>query len=227
VGSVIKRAAPCVVLALALVGCSRGSGEAERTGETAPNIVQPGAPGEGTRTLTPDQLDGLEQTEHTKADVLFMQGMIQHHAQALRMTSLVPARSKRRDVALLAKRIDMSQESEIELMRTWLEDRDEAAPDLHRAHGHAHGAGLGRMMPGMLTEPQFKRLTAARGVGFDRLFLRFMISHHEGAVTMVEQLYAANAGAEPEIDAFARHVDADQQIEISRMRKTLAQLVKQ
>jgi uncharacterized protein (DUF305 family) len=193
-------------------------------GETAPNVVQPGAPGEGTRTLTPEELENVERTGHTEADVRFMQGMIHHHAQALRMTSLVPRRSTRRDIALLAKRIDLSQTSEIELMRKWLEARNEAAPELHPAHGHAHGTGQGRLMPGMLTEPQLKRLARARGSAFDLLFLRSMIYHHRGAVKMVEELYAGNGGSESEIDAFARHVDSDQQIEIDRMQDLLAKL---
>jgi uncharacterized protein (DUF305 family) len=219
----VKHVASCL-LAVLVVGCSGGSEEPEATGETAPNIVQPGAPGEGTRTLTPEELEDLERTEHTEADVRFMQGMIQHHAQALRMTDLVPARSGRRQIALLAERIDLSQQSEIELMEKWLQARDEAVPELHRIHGHAHGAGLGRRMPGMLTEAQLRRLAAARGTAFDRLFLRSMIYHHEGAVRMVDELNARNAGAEPEIDAFARHVDTDQQIEIGRMRELLAKL---
>jgi uncharacterized protein (DUF305 family) len=213
-----------LILALICAGCNRGSDEQEAQGETAPNIVQPAAPGEGTRTLTPEELENIEGTEHTKADVRFMQGMIHHHAQALRMTRLVPARSRHPDIALLAKRIDLSQTSEIELMRNWLEARNEAAPELHRVHGHAHGIGQGKLMPGMLTERQLKRLAEARGSAFERLFLRSMIHHHQGAVTMVQQLYAGNGGSESEIDAFARHVDADQQIEIDRMRKLLVEL---
>lgn len=210
-----------LTLALVCAGCNFGSGEPETQGETAPNIVQPGAPGEGTRTLTPEELENIERTGHTEADVRFMQGMIQHHAQALRMADLVPARSTRRQIRQLAKRIDLSQQSEIELMRSWLEARNEEAPDLHRVHGHAHGAGLGRRMPGMLTEEQLDRLAATRGAAFDRLFLESMIRHHQGAVTMVVDLYAGGDGAEPEIDALARSVDADQQIEIDRMRKLL------
>jgi uncharacterized protein (DUF305 family) len=213
-----------LIFALICAGCNTGSDEPEVRGETAPNIVQPGAPGEGTRTLTPEELEGIERTEHTKADVRFMQGMIHHHAQALRMTSLVPRRSTRRDVALLAKRIDLSQTSEIDLMRNWLEARKEAAPALHRLHGHAHGISPSKLMPGMLTERQLKRLARARGAAFDRLFLRAMIYHHRGAVTMVEQLYAGNGGTESEIDAFARHVESDQQIEIERMQKLLTKL---
>ena len=153
---------PGLLVALTVVGCSGGSDEPQ-AGETAPNIVQPGAPGQGTRTLTPEELENLERTEHTQADVRFMQGMIHHHAQAIRMTDLVPTHTKRRAIALIAKRIDLSQETEIEQMRTWLDARNEEAPELHRVHGHAHGTGQGQLMPGMLTEPQLKRLAAARG----------------------------------------------------------------
>jgi uncharacterized protein (DUF305 family) len=198
------------------------SGE-EPTGEIPPNIVQPGEPGQPSRTLSADELRELETPAHTKADVDFMQGMIHHHAQALLMTSYVPQRSKRRDVALLAKRMDISQRGEIELMQDWLEERDEVAPSAHIPHGHAHGPG-GRIMPGMLTVAQLTRLQAAEGAPFDRLFVRSMIRHHQGALTMVAQLYEANGGLEPAVDAFARHVQADQEIEIGRMRALLAKL---
>jgi uncharacterized protein (DUF305 family) len=140
------------------------------------------------------------------------------------MTGLVPKRTNRRGIVLIARRIDLSLENEIELMRKWLESRDEAAPELHRIDGHAHGVGQGQLMPGMLTEPQLKRLARARGITFDQLFLQAMIYHHAGAVKMVEQLRAGDAGAEPEIDAFARHVDSDQRIEIARMQRLLAEL---
>jgi uncharacterized protein (DUF305 family) len=210
-----------LVLAVTFAGCSGGDGERAVQGETAPNIVQPGAPGEGTRTLTPEELADIEPTPHTEADVRFMRGMIHHHAQALRMTSLVRQRTKRRDVELLARRIDVSQESEIDVMRGWLQARDEEAPELDRRHGHAHGMGR-VLMPGMLTERELDRLEAARRHRFDRLFLRFMIRHHEGALRMVADLRAADAGTEPEIDAFARHVEADQQIEIARMQEMMA-----
>jgi uncharacterized protein (DUF305 family) len=107
-------------------------------------------------------------------------------------------------------------------MRSWLLKRGEQAPVYHAAHGHAHGVGMGVMMPGMLTEPDFQRLTSARGTAFDRLFLRLMIRHHEGALTMVHHLYEANGGAEAEVSFYANHVDADQQIEITRMQEMLA-----
>ena len=105
-------------------------------------------------------------------------------------------------------------------MRRWLRTRDEPAPILHRAHGHAHGIGQGAM-PGMLSDAELRRLAGARGAVFDRLFLRFMIQHHHGALVMVQRLYADNGGVESESDAFARSVDADQMIEIERMQGML------
>lgn len=214
--------------AVLLAGCSTGSSgsdEGQSTGEVAPNIVQPGAPGEASRTLSVEELAELEGTEHGDVDVAFMQGMIHHHAQALKMTALVPERSASAKVELLAKRIDVSQEGEIELMSDWLKERGESAPELHRIHGHAHGGGQ-VLMPGMLSEPELEQLAAASGKEFDRFFLEFMIRHHEGALTMVEQLYAAGGGLESSADAFARHVDSDQLIEIARMREMLAQRAK-
>jgi uncharacterized protein (DUF305 family) len=206
----------CVV---ALAGCG-GSDDPETAGETAPNIVQPGAPGQPSQTLSQEELDAVEPTPHTKADVAFMKGMIHHHAQALHMTALVPKRSTNRDIELLAKRIDISQEAEIAQMTTWLESRDEEPPVWHRVHGHAHGAGR-VLMPGMLNDADMERLAAARGHAFDRLFLRFMIRHHQGALAMVRELYDAGGGAEPDAGAFARHVESDQQIEIDRMQQLL------
>ena len=208
---------------VALAGWRAWTGGYERTGEIPPNIVQPRAPGEPSRTLSADELRELETPEYTDTDVDFMQGMIHHHAQALLMTSFVPQRSNRRDVALLAKRMDISQRSEIELIQDWLEERREVTPSAHIPHGHAHGPG-GRLMPGMLTVAQLDRLRAANGRAFDRSFVRSMIRHHQGALTMVAQLYEANGGAEPAVDAFARHVQADQEIEIGRMRALLAKL---
>jgi uncharacterized protein (DUF305 family) len=140
------------------------------------------------------------------------------------MTALVPKRSAGSEIPLLAERMDISQKSEIEQMQRWLRDRGQDVPVLHAAHGHAHGVGAGMMMPGMLTEQQLRQLERARGPEFNKLFLTFMIHHHQGALTMVRQLYAANGGAEPESDAFARHVDADQRIEIARMHGLLTEL---
>lgn len=209
-------------LVLVLAGCGDKSAD-ESTAETAPNIVQPGAPGQGSKTLSADELSEIESPTFVEADVSFMQGMILHHAQALRMTALVPKRSAGTELPLLAERMDISQKSEIELMQSWLKARGQSTPALSDPHQHAHGSG-GKLMPGMLREDQLNRLGQARGRAFDKLFLGFMIHHHQGALVMVRRLYAANGGAEPETDAFARHVEADQLIEIARMQELLAEL---
>jgi uncharacterized protein (DUF305 family) len=215
---------PTLLVAALLAGCSGGGSEETQTvGETAPNIVQPGAPGEPTETLTPEELAQLEESPHTQADIEFLQGMIHHHAQALWMTGLVPKRDTSEGVRQLALRMDISQQAEIEQMRKWLQVRGEPAPELHRLHGHAHGLGL-RPMPGMLDSDQVRRLRNAKGKEFERLFLRYMIQHHRGAVQMVDDLYADDGGVEPEVDALARHIDSDQLIEIGRMEQLLAEL---
>jgi uncharacterized protein (DUF305 family) len=200
---------------LAAAACRTAAG-----GQQGPVIVRPGAPGEATRVITAEEAADLSHVRHTPADVAFMQGMIGHHAQALEMTALLADRTASDDMRKLALRIDVSQRDEIAMMRDWLSRRGAAVPDEH-AH-HAHGAAL---MPGMLTPEEMSRLAAAKGAEFDRLFLQFMIKHHEGALTMVEQLFATpGAGQEPDIYAFASDVDADQRMEIDRMGAMLARL---
>ena len=189
--------------------------------------AQPPAPPNAPRPARPA-------ARHRPADAAFMRGMIGHHAQALAMTALVPARARRPAVRLLAERIEVSQHDEIALMRRWLADRGEPAPDsaaapaahgAHDAHGAAGahaGHGAAPAMPGMLTADELARLAAARGDAFDRLFLTSMIRHHEGALTMVARLLATpGAAQESETFAFASDVDADQRAEIARMRALL------
>jgi uncharacterized protein (DUF305 family) len=186
---------------------------------SSPRVVQPGAPGQPGRTLSLDDLSSFTPPPHTPADTRFMQRMIPHHEQALRMTALVAGRGAGADVTRLATRIEVSQRDEIAQMRRWLTDRGEAVPP--PATGHA---GHGASMPGMLTDAQFAQLERSRGVEFDRTFLQFMIQHHEGALVMVRDLYAQGGGVESASDRFAREVNADQTIEIGRMRAMLAAL---
>jgi uncharacterized protein (DUF305 family) len=194
--------------AMAFASC-RSAASASR-----PPIVQPGAPGESSRIISATTAADLSRVEHTPADVRFMQGMIGHHAQALEMTALLKSRSRSEDMRKLALRIEVSQADEIKMMQDWLKRRGQPLPDPH-AH-HASGATL---MPGMLTAEEMARLAAATGPEFDRLFLEFMIKHHDGALIMVTDLFAtAGAGQEAEIFAFASDVDADQRMEIDRMR---------
>ena len=186
-----------------------------------PAVVQPGAPGEPTRTLTPEEAAALARpSEHVEADVRFMQRMIHHHGQALDMTELLFGRTDSEAMRLLAQRIDISQTAEIAMMQAWLGARGEDAPTVRGEN--ATRLADNERMPGMLTERQMAQLTATTGEALDRLFLELMIVHHEGALTMVERLFATpGAGQEPQILRFASDVDTDQVMEIGRMRTML------
>jgi uncharacterized protein (DUF305 family) len=182
---------------------------------SVPPSVQPGAPGQPTRAM---RRGSLAVPAFTEADVRFMQGMIGHHAQALEMTALIADRTSKADMRLLGLRIEVSQTDEIKTMQRWLGARGQMAPGVHDMHMHG-----GALMPGMLSPEQMARLAAAKGPEFERLFLEFMIQHHEGALVMVKDLFAsAGAAQDSDIFAFASDVEADQLIEIRRMRAMLA-----
>jgi uncharacterized protein (DUF305 family) len=185
-----------------------------------PQIIQPGRPGEASKVVSAEASARSAALPHTAGDTAFMQGMIGHHQQALEMAALVYQNSQSDEMKLLAKRIEVSQIDEINMMKDWLTARRETLPD-----AHAHHAGDHALMPGMLTQAEMKRLAAAKGAEFDRLFLQGMIKHHQGALTMVKQLFETpGAGQDAEIFAFASDVDADQSMEIDRMAAMLAAL---
>jgi uncharacterized protein (DUF305 family) len=210
-------AAAAVLGAGAFLAIQLLAGDGDQAENANTRVVQPGAPGQSGRTLSEQDLASIAPPAHTPADTMFMQRMIGHHAQALEMTALVQGRNQSQDLRLLAERIDVSQRDEIAQMERWLGERGERLP----AHDHtAHD----QPMPGMLNDEELGRLEGASGVEFDRLFLEFMIRHHQGALTMVEELYRTGGGLESDSDRLAREVNADQSIEIRRMQEMLAKL---
>jgi uncharacterized protein (DUF305 family) len=221
-------------------------------GPDAPRIVQPGAPGKSGTMLTPETA-AIKSRAPSEADVSFMQGMIMHHNQAVEMVALMSARSKNKDLLTLGKRISISQTDEMKFMKQWLEERGKptsmpghmdtagmdhsamagmdrsamAGPD-HSGMDHSKMAGMDHgsqemMMPGMLTPEQMKALAAAKGTKFDHLFLTGMIQHHNGALTMVQDLFGtAGAGQDAVLFDFATDVDNTQRAEIRIMQGMLA-----
>ena len=154
-----------------------------------------------------------------------MTHMIGHHAQAIVMARMAPTHAASPSIRILAERIINAQQDEIETMQRWLRRRQlpipEAEPGGMMPPAHEHGL----QMPGMLSVDQMGELDAARGVAFDRLFLTYMIHHHQGALTMVDQLFGSHGAAQEEtIFKFASDVSADQSTEIARMRSMLATL---
>ena len=165
---------------------------------------------------------------YTAADVHFMSGMIYHHAQAVLIAGWAPTHGASQSLRALCERIVVGQRDEIALASRWLRARHEAVPEVDPAHAmmpNMPGMDQGTMMPGMLTAEQLAQLDAARGTEFDRLFLTFMIQHHQGAITMVNELFARGGGEEEVAYRFASDVFADQTTEIDRMQKMLAALL--
>jgi len=158
---------------------------------------------------------------YTAADVHFMSGMIGHHAQAVLMAGWAPSHGTSLAVRALCERIVVGQRDEIAFMQRWLRERHLQVPDGDPSHVMMPGMEH-TMMPGMLTPEQLNQLDQARGAQFDRLFLTFMIQHHQGAITMVETLMGSAGAAQDEyVFKFAADVNADQTTEIDRMNLML------
>ncbi len=161
------------------------------------------------------------------ADVHFMTGMIGHHAQALVMSGFAPDNGASPTIQTLCARIINAQKDEIAVMQAWLRDRGLEVPEVRIADGKLtiDGPEHAMHMPGMLTPEQLDELGRARGPDFDRLFLKYMIMHHEGAVTMVHDLFATDGAAQGDfVFKLASDIQADQSSEIKRMELMLEAL---
>ncbi len=242
-----------VLLALfVLVGCSNTKSlTTEPTTPPAAAASQP-APDTAEKESIFWARQESARTRFVQADVDFMTGMIGHHAQALIMSDLAPKNGASPEIQTLAARIINAQKDEIAIMQTWLRDRDQPVPEVHidglnlmihgledeggqGAHG-GHGGGdhgggdHGGMhdhsdMPGMLSPAQLEELAAAKGTDFDKLFLKYMIQHHAGAITMVDVLFATDGAGNDEASfKLAAEINVDQTTEIARMQLMLDQL---
>ena len=213
----------CLV-ALAFVGILSSAVPPQQNDSSKPIVVQPGAPGKPSKTLPPSTKAALPPLG--QADVAFMQGMIMHHAQAVEMTALIDSRSENKDLHLLGARISHSQSDEIKFMQRWLTVRGQPGsmpPEEMSGMDHANMSHESmHLMPGMLTPEQMEALREAKGPDFDRLFLTGMIQHHDGALTMVKELFdTAGAGQDAELFNFATDVDTGQRAEIKIMQEML------
>src|SRR5690242_1715858 len=204
----------------ALLGMLCASTRAQTTTAQTPVVVQPGAPGQPTRTLPSSTRATLPPP--SPKDVEFMQGMIMHHAQAVDMTALMESHTENKELRLLGARISKSQSDEIAFMKRWLMARGQPVempmPDMPGMDMSKHQM----LMPGMLTSEQMNALRNAKGDEFDHLFLTGMIQHHGGALTMVKDLFdTAGAGQDAELFNFATDVDSGQRAEIRIMQTML------
>ncbi|MEP3655458.1 MAG: DUF305 domain-containing protein [Litorimonas sp.] len=183
-------------------------------------IILPGAPGQSSQTLAASEAIKVANNSYSPDDVSFMQNMIPHHAQAVEMANLVADRTNQTDVTELAGRIRASQADEIKFMEDWLTERGEDIA----MNGHAHHGGHHKMA-GMATPDQMQQLANSEGTDFDALFLRLMITHHEGALTMVEDLTDQPGSAyDPVLYDFITDIVNDQKSEIEQMSAILGSL---
>ncbi len=162
--------------------------------------------------------------DYHPADVHFMTGMIGHHAQALVMSGFAPHNGASPTIQVLCARIINAQQDEIDAMQAWLRDRGLEVPQIHISGATLtiHGPEHAHHMPGMLSPEQLVELGRAQGPDFDRLFLRYMIMHHEGAVTMVHELFATDGAAQGDfVFKLASDIQADQSSEVKRMELML------
>src|SRR6266851_8260782 len=194
--------------------------EQQQTNQGTPVVVQPGAPGQPTRTLPPSTRATLP--PRSSADVQFMQGMIMHHAQAVEMTALMESHTQNKELSLLGARISHSQSEEIKFMERWLEARGEPTSLAMPEMSGMDMSNQPMLMPGMLTPRQMEALKKAKDAEFDQLFLTGMIQHHNGALIMVKDLFdTAGSGQDAELFNFATDVDSGQRAEIRIMQTML------
>ncbi len=193
---------------------------AQQADPGTPVVVQPGAPGQPTRTLPPSTRATLP--PRSSADVQFMQGMIIHHAQAVEMTALIASHTENKDLRSLGARISSSQSDEIKFMKRWLTARGEPVSLTMPEMPGMDMSNQPMLMPGMLTPKQMEALQKAKGAEFDQLFLTGMIQHHTGALIMVKDLFdTAGSGQDAELFNFATDVDSGQRAEIRIMQTML------
>ncbi|MFD6416061.1 DUF305 domain-containing protein [Streptomyces sp. NPDC060194] len=206
-------AVPGIVVATAawaLTGCDGGQDDARSASSTGPSVIAPGKPGEQARTLSPEEArkEAPDDTPNG-ADFAYVRMMTEHHQQAVAMTGLVPDRGESTKIKALAARIAATQQPEIDAMQGWLKAHGgDKRKDDHADHGP---------MAGMATEAQLRKLRAADGKAFDQLFLKLMITHHEGAVTMAADALAQ--GNNVAVEEMANDVISTQTVEIGRMNQ--------
>ncbi|WP_304451361.1 DUF305 domain-containing protein [Nocardiopsis sp. YSL2] len=232
----MRRLALAAGTALVLLGASACTGAEE---PVSGNVIAPGAPGESASPATAEQIAALaEEQGHNEADVFYLVNMIEHHRQAIEMTELVAERHERDDIESISDRISAAQGPEITAMESWLEENVFGPARENEAHqnfcglegdGTHHDEGgdvpTCRLevdhddMPGMATDEELDDLAAAEGDDFDRLFVELMTTHHQGGVTMAEEVL--EEGKDHTVLRMANDLIAEQSSEINRMAEIL------
>lgn len=202
--------ATAIAAALALAGCSTGTGSSS-AGTSMPGMDH-GRSGSAPASSAP-----AASAEHNAGDVMFAQMMIPHHAQAVEMSDMMLAKKDiPADVTALATKIKAAQGPEIEQMTGWLQSWNEPT---QAPAGHDMSTPG---MDGMMGDADMKKLDTAQGTEAAKLFLKQMITHHEGAVMMAQT--ETSQGKNADAIKLSRNIVTAQEAEIKEMQDLLATL---
>ena len=192
-----------IAAAITLAGCAGTSG-------SAPAGTMPGMGGGGMGMASSS---APATADHNAADTMFTQGMIPHHAQAVEMSDvMLKKQGLDGRITALATKIKAAQAPEIEKMTGWLNTWNEPT---QMAGGHSMGNG-------MMGDDDLKKLDAAQGTAAAKLFLKQMITHHEGAVMMAKT--EISQGRNADAIQLGKSIVASQEAEIQEMNALLAGL---
>ncbi|MDR3662161.1 MAG: DUF305 domain-containing protein [Mycobacterium sp.] len=202
----IAIAGTATATALALAACSPPS----QHDSTLPAASATSVPMSGHNMPGMDMPSTAPAVNFNSADVMFLQMMYPHHAQAVEMAKLVPSRSQNQQVKDLASAIQNAQAPEMQQMTTLLTGFGKPAPSATMAHS----------MPGLMTPQQMTELTGLSGAAFDKMWLQMMVAHHQGAITMAND--ELKNGTNPDAKKMAQAIVTAQQGEIDTMNGMLA-----
>ena len=210
--------AAAVAAVLVVAGCTDTASDTATSptaSSTAMSGSMPGMDHGGSSASAPPS---ATRSDFNDADVMFLQMMYPHHAQAVDMAKLVPSRSQNQQVITLAQNIEKAQAPEMKQMTALLTSFGKPAPSAEMSGHDMPGMGG---MPGMMSAEQMNDLTGLSGKAFDQLWLQMMIDHHSGAVDMSNT--ELRDGTNADTKKLAQAIIANQQAEITQMRGMLGQ----
>lgn len=180
-----------------------------------------------TVTTAPD----VTEPAHNEADVAFAAEMVPHHQQGRRILALTAGRDVTPAFAELTARIAAEQGGEVDRMQGWLRSWDEEASygpgratddttmTRRSTAGTMRGMMRTRMGPWVLADSDLDRLAGSWPADFEHHWLRLMITHHQGAISMAR--HEIDQGAYPPAVALAEDIVTTQQAEVEQMRDML------
>jgi uncharacterized protein (DUF305 family) len=195
-----------ITVAAALAGCASDS--------TATTSTPPPSGADATAARS---------TTGSEADIAFAQLMIPHHQQAIEMADLAAANATSPEVKALATQIKAAQDPEIQTMTQWLTTWGAPTMMATPSNGGTDHGGMdmgGMTEAGMMSAEDMAALAKATGADFDTMWVQMMIAHHQGAITMAQQV--AETTTNPDVKAMADAIIAGQTTEITTMQNLLA-----